>query len=187
MPLHIRAVRSFLIGCCTIGSWDIQSGFMYSVQTLYTTNFFFMWKQKKKKNLQWAWATNSAAREQSWVFQKRTQPFPPQEIRFAAGLFELRRLSRMCKFTTAKANSFYNERRKSNSYPTKTKKTLLFLQGWIRSCCNILKHTSHMSEAVQAVAGIRYGWLYHDGWGADKLCITSLHVWFESCTDKHAI
>lgn len=55
----------------------------------------------RKSNLQWAWATNSAAREACRVFQKRTQPFPPQETRFAAVLVRLRRLSRICKFTTA--------------------------------------------------------------------------------------
>ena len=53
---------------------------------------------------------------------------------------------------------------------------------------NVLAYdTYHITEAVQAMGDIHCGWLYYGSWCANMLCIASLHGWFKTHTDEHAM
>ena len=42
------------------------------------------------------------------------------------------------------------------------------------------------TEAVKAVEGTAFGWVYRGNWCANTLCICSFCVWFKSCIDECA-
>ena len=50
-----------------------------------------------------------------------------------------------------------------------------------------LRHVYHMTKVVQAVVGTCCVWLCWGSWCAVMLCIALLRVWFESCTNEHAM
>ena len=56
--------------------------------------------------------------------------------------------------------------------------------------CHILLYASlqnvyHVIEAVEAVVGTSCDWQCYGSW-CTKMCLASLCVWFESCTDECA-